>query len=159
MLHSPCNCIPQHPRMVGISSKERTKWVHLNEIVYLMADGPLTHVHCMKGVKYVSSKNLGHYVKELPLCFAQPNQKYLVNLFYVDCIEKGGWLKMLHAKHDAMNITNAFRESFWQRFDHWNTSQSPPLVAPSPEPQEPPQDTPQDTPQDPTPETDVTPNP
>ncbi len=74
--------------VLAVSSEKNIVVFNKKNILYCEADGRYTTFYTVDNQKIIASRNLGEYEKLLPLCFVRIHHKFLVNLNYVETINK-----------------------------------------------------------------------
>jgi two-component system LytT family response regulator len=87
--------------LIAIPSANKIDLVHIEDIVYVEADGRYSIFHLIDGTQKISSRNLGEYEKQLnPRLFFRVHHGYLVNLSMVTNINKlaGNYCELKNGK-------------------------------------------------------------
>lgn len=113
----------QSHSIVVPDSRKGTLVLRASEIVYCKADGGFTDIFIWrknKIEKITSSRYLGEYEAELPsLLFCRAHHRYLVNLEYVERLERTGRNGILHLtpKDHRVDVSVAKMDTFVQQLD------------------------------------------
>lgn len=82
---------------IAISSVDSVKYIEVNKIVRLEADGSYCRIFLDSGEVIVASKNMGFFEQLLPLKqFIKVHRSHVINIYFVDSIIKndGGFIKL-----------------------------------------------------------------
>lgn len=101
-------------KKIGLPHSDGIKFVEIEDLIVLKADGMYTDISTTKYKKIVVCKPLKHFVellKEVP-AFYRPHRSYLINLKYItEYIKKdGGYIKLENGQ--SVSISNEKKEEF-----------------------------------------------
>ena len=93
--------------------------VDLNELLFCESDNGYTTFYCSDGKKYLASKTLKEFEKQLTTAnFIRPHQSYIVNLKFIDKYEKSGVIYLKNGK--KIPVSSRKKEHFISTFLKWN---------------------------------------
>ncbi len=81
--------LPQVKSYLALPSVEKIDFIKINDIMFFNANGNYTTVYTVNGIKYLTSKNIGDYEKDIdPDTFYRVHYSYIINMNYVSKINK-----------------------------------------------------------------------
>ncbi len=93
--------------------------VDLNELMYCETDKGYTTFYCNDGKKYLVSKTLKEFEKQLyKVNFTRPHQSFMVNLKFIDKYDKSGVIHLKNGK--KIPVSSRKKEPFLTTFLNWN---------------------------------------
>lgn len=98
---------------IAISSLDAVRYLLINNIVRLEADGSYCRIVMENGEQIVSSKNMHHYEQVLPLDkFIKVHRSHIINMSFVDAILRtdGGSIKL--SNRNEIPISRRKKEEF-----------------------------------------------
>ena len=99
---------------IALSFKDQIRIVPFEKIMYLEGEGNYTRFHIQKDSCF-SCHTLKHYVLKLPNYFVRVHRKYLVNLNYVEVINKQDGLT-IQIRDQQIPISRRHQSEFLKRF-------------------------------------------
>jgi len=101
-------------KKIGLPHADGIKFVPIEDLIVLKADGMYTNISTVKYKKIVVCKPLKHFVQLLSSvpAFYRPHRSYLINLKYInEYIKKdGGYIKLENGQ--SVSISNEKKEEF-----------------------------------------------
>ena len=93
--------------------------VDLNELLYCESDKGYTTFYCLDGKKYMVSKILKEFEKQLQEAhFVRPHQSFMVNLKFIDKYDKSGVIHLINGK--KIPVSSRKKDDFLNVFLRWN---------------------------------------
>lgn len=81
--------IPKMKNYLAIPSVDKIDFIKTNDIMFFNAEGKYTTIYTVNGVKYLTSKNIGDYERNLDKdMFFRIHYSYIINMNYVIKINK-----------------------------------------------------------------------
>ena len=98
-----------------LSLQDSFQVVNLNELMYCESDKGYTTFYCSNNKKYIASKTLKEFEERLNSNdFARPHQSYIVNLNFIDKLDKSGTIYLKNGK--KIPISTRKKEVFVTKF-------------------------------------------
>ena len=98
-----------------LSLQDSFQVVNLNELMYCESDKGYTTFYCSNNKKYIASKILKEFEERLNSNdFARPHQSYIVNLNFIDKLDKSGTIYLKNGK--KIPISTRKKEAFVSKF-------------------------------------------
>lgn len=102
-----------------LSFQDSFQVIELKELLFCESDKGYTTFHLNNGKKYLSSKPLKEFERQLlQHSFTRPHQSFIVNLTFIDKYDKSG---TIHLKNGIrIPVSTRKKENFLTRFFSWN---------------------------------------
>jgi two-component system LytT family response regulator len=99
---TPEDKIPQIRNYLAIPSVDKIDFIKISDIMFFNAEGKYTTVYTVDGTKYLTSKNIGDYERNIDQdTFYRIHYSYIVNMNYVTKINKkdGAYCELSNGLH------------------------------------------------------------
>lgn len=109
----------QNDSTLVLSLSDSFQVIDLQELLYCESDKGYTSFHLANGKKYIASKPLKEYEKQLEkVNFTRPHQSFMVNLKFIDKYDRSGTIHLKDGK--KIPVSSRKKEAFLTTFLKYN---------------------------------------
>lgn len=101
------NLSPDQNKRITLSTKYKTYFIHIDDIVYIKGDGAYSEFYLEYGEKIMVSKNLKHYEDVLSSFpkFVRISKQHIVNKDYITQLTRSGGNKVLLKDNTSLPVS------------------------------------------------------